>query len=43
MTEALVEQLRLATARGDGDKDISRLAEILWRQRRNQIGGSVAT
>jgi 3-hydroxyisobutyrate dehydrogenase-like beta-hydroxyacid dehydrogenase len=34
MTEALVEQLEDASARGDGDKDIARLVETLWSQRR---------
>jgi 3-hydroxyisobutyrate dehydrogenase-like beta-hydroxyacid dehydrogenase len=34
MTEALVEQLRLANAQGDGDKDIARLVETLWGERR---------
>jgi 3-hydroxyisobutyrate dehydrogenase-like beta-hydroxyacid dehydrogenase len=33
MTEALVAQLKLASAQGDGDKDISRLVETLWSQR----------
>ena len=30
MTAALVDHLKLATAHGDGDKDISRLTETLW-------------
>ncbi len=34
MTEALVEQLKLASAQGDGASDISRLVETLWEQRR---------
>jgi 3-hydroxyisobutyrate dehydrogenase-like beta-hydroxyacid dehydrogenase len=33
MTEALVEQLKVASAQGDGDKDIARLVETLWGQR----------
>jgi len=33
MTEALVSQLQLAIAQGDGDKDIARLVETLWSQR----------
>jgi 3-hydroxyisobutyrate dehydrogenase-like beta-hydroxyacid dehydrogenase len=30
MTESLVNQLKFASAQGDGDKDISRLVESLW-------------
>jgi 3-hydroxyisobutyrate dehydrogenase-like beta-hydroxyacid dehydrogenase len=34
MTEALVQQLKVASAQGDGDKDIAHLVQTLWRQRR---------
>jgi 3-hydroxyisobutyrate dehydrogenase-like beta-hydroxyacid dehydrogenase len=34
MTEALLEQLKVASAQGDGDKDIAHLVQTLWRQRR---------
>jgi 3-hydroxyisobutyrate dehydrogenase-like beta-hydroxyacid dehydrogenase len=34
MTEALVQHLKVASAQGDGDKDIAHLVETLWRQRR---------
>jgi hypothetical protein len=37
MTEALVAQLGVASANGDGDKDISRLIETIWSRRRSRV------
>jgi 3-hydroxyisobutyrate dehydrogenase-like beta-hydroxyacid dehydrogenase len=37
LTAALVEQLKVANACGDGDKDISRLVEVLWSQRKTVL------
>lgn len=37
MTDALVELLKLASANGDGAKDISHLVETCWAHRRRQL------